>query len=164
VLAPTLRADREPGRSVPLLPAADLPASAAWAVGSPTIADAMARAYATLELAGARSVPASVRELVQRRVADWRGEETGLSRQWCEDLVAELPAEDRGAGRLALLTAFASYQVDEEVITEFRRDRSASGAGSDDAALVDTAAWAAFVASRQVGLWHLPAIGHATRR
>ena len=151
ILAPTLRADREPGLSVPLLPDAALTGSAAWAAGSPVVAAAVARAYAAFEAAGERSVPDPVRALVGRRLAGWRGEETGLSRQWCEDLIAELPARERAAGRVALLTALASYQVDEDVIGEFRNGCP------DDRVLVETAAWASFAAARRIGEWHVPA-------
>jgi Carboxymuconolactone decarboxylase family len=152
MLAPTLRAYREPGRSLPLLPDAALPACAAWAAASPTVSDAAARSYAAFEAAGVRSVPPGVRELVLRRLSGWRGEETGLQRDWCEELILELPDKERAAARLALLTALASYQVDEEVVGEFRRYRP------DDVALVETTAWASFAAARQVGMWHLPTV------
>lgn len=150
ILGPTLRADRVPGRSVPLLPPAPLPAAAGWAAGHPAVAGAVSRAHAAFEAAGQRSVPPGVRELVRQRLARWRGEETGLSRQWCEGLIGELPAGQRPAARLALLTALASYQVDEDVVGEFRR------VAPDDATLVETVAWAAFAAAYQVGTWHAP--------
>ncbi|BCB89759.1 hypothetical protein Psuf_070720 [Phytohabitans suffuscus] len=79
------------------------------------------------------------------------GEETGISRAWCEELVAELPASERAAGRLALLAALASYQVDDTVVAEFR------AAAPDDRTLVEAAAWASFAAARRIGSWHNPA-------
>jgi hypothetical protein len=91
-----------------------------------------------------------VRELVSDRLDSWRGEETGLSRDWCERLIERLPEPDRPAGRLALLTALASYQVDEEVIGLFRARHA------DDATLIEAAAWASFAAARKVGSWHAP--------
>jgi hypothetical protein len=151
VLRPTLREAREPGRAVGLLPAAAVPATARWALASPTIAAAVARSFAAFEAAGARALPVAVRELVRTRLAGWRGEEPGLSRQWCEDLVAGLPEEDRPAGRLALLTAFASYQVDDDVVREFRHRHPA------DPSLVDATAWASFAAAERVGTFHSPA-------
>ncbi|RLK09999.1 AhpD family alkylhydroperoxidase [Micromonospora sp. M71_S20] len=151
IMQGTLRDPRAPGRSVGLLPPAPLPAEAGWAAGSPHVAGAMARAYAAFEAAGERAVPPAVRELVAERLDAWRGEETGLSRQWCERLIAPLPEAERAAGRLALLTAFASYQVDKEVVTEFRRHRPG------DAALVDAVAWASFAAARRIGAWYAPA-------
>jgi hypothetical protein len=149
MLAPMLRAEHDAGRSVPLLPEAELPPEAAWAAGHEVLATAVARAYAAFQAAGERSVPAAVRELVERRLVTWRGEETGLSRQWCEDLVTDLPEADRAAGRLALLTALASHQVDDDVVDEFKHRRP------DDTALVETAAWASFAAARRVGARHL---------
>jgi len=148
VLRPTLHEPHEPGRALPLLPDATLPADAGWAAGNPTVAAAVARSYAAFEAAGERALPLPVRQLVARRVATWRGEETGLSRDWCERLIAALPAAQRAAGRLALLTALASYVVDEDVVQEFRRF------DDNDATLIEAAAWASYVAARRVGSWH----------
>ncbi|GAA4690287.1 carboxymuconolactone decarboxylase family protein [Phytohabitans rumicis] len=148
-LSPTLREIRPVGRAVALLPDAPLPADVAWARGHPGVAAAAARSFAAFERAGARSVPPAVRQLVQERLAQWRGEEAGLSREWCERLVADLPAPDQAAGRLALLTAFASHQVDEDTVREFR------GGEPRDAALVEVTAWASYAAARRVGSFHL---------
>ncbi|GAB7045922.1 carboxymuconolactone decarboxylase family protein [Catenuloplanes indicus] len=148
VLRPTLREGRRPGRALPLLPAAGVPADG-WALGSPYVAEAVARSSRVLEAAGARALSPAVRGLVRDRLHDWHGEETGLSTRWCEDLTAGLPAPDRAAARLVLLTALASYQVDADVIAEFR----AHHAG--DAALVDAAAWGAYAAARLIGARNL---------
>ncbi|GHJ44258.1 alkyl hydroperoxide reductase AhpD [Catellatospora sp. TT07R-123] len=150
MLRPTLRDPRVPGRSLPLLPHAPLPADAAWAKGNPVIAAAVARAYAAFDDAGQRVLSAEVRDLVNRRLDTWRGEETGLSRQWCEQLIAGLGPADQAAGRLALLTAMASYQVDAEVVEEFRVWHPG------DTAVVEAAAWASCAAARRVGGWHQP--------
>ncbi|GAA2076783.1 carboxymuconolactone decarboxylase family protein [Actinomadura alba] len=132
-----------PGASLELLSAARLPDDLAWAAGSPNIADSLARAAAAFETVGVRTVPEAVRELVLVRLADWTGEPPGLSRSWAADAARALPGADRPAGRLALLTAMASYQVDESVIAAFR-----SG-GADDAALVGLTSWASFAAARR---------------
>jgi AhpD family alkylhydroperoxidase len=150
VLRPILHGSFAPARSVPLLPDAPLPADAAWAAGTPAVAAAVARSYAAFEAAGARALPEPVRRLVSTRLDGWRGEETGLSRAWCEELIADLPPAHRAAGRLALLTALASYQVDEETVAEFRRYHDS------DAALVEAAAWASYRAARRVGSRHVP--------
>jgi AhpD family alkylhydroperoxidase len=157
VLGPTLRGPHEPGRSLRFRPDAPVPESAAWAAGSPAIQSAVARAYRAFADAGARSVPDGVRELVHERLATWRGEEAGLSRQWCEDLIERLPAGERPVGRLALLTAFASYQVDDDVIDDVRRV-GPDGDGADGR-LLDVAAWAAYVAAERIGTWHRGRIG-----
>lgn len=145
LLRPTLRTPREGGRSVGLLGPAPMPVDAAWAGANRDIAGAIARSYQAFEAAGARSLPPAVRRLVLDRLSAWRGEDTGLSTAWCEDLIADLPPHERPAGRLALLTAVSSYQVDESVVGEFRRVEPA------DSALVDAVAWSAFAASRLIG-------------
>jgi alkylhydroperoxidase family enzyme len=143
-MRPTLRDPRPPGRSLRLLPEAPLQ-GADWAAGSPAVAAAVGRAYAAFETAGRRSLSPVVRELVVERLDQWRGEETGLSTAWCEELVAPLAAPERAAGRLALLTALASHQVDGQTVADFRRFQS------DDTALLDATAWASFAAARAIG-------------
>jgi alkylhydroperoxidase family enzyme len=75
------------------------------------------------------------------------GHPAGLGRSWVAEAVSRLPAADRPAGRLAMLVAFASYQVGEAVIDEFRQDRPG------DTALIELASWASMAAARQVGRW-----------
>jgi AhpD family alkylhydroperoxidase len=135
------------GASLGLLPAAPLPDDLAWAAGRPAIADTFARASAAIEAAGRRSVPEPVRALVAEQLASWSGEPKGLSRSWVEDALSALPEADKASGRLALLTAFASYQVDEGVIADFRAGQP------DDRALVELTAWASLAAARAVGGW-----------
>lgn len=144
------------GDSLDLLPAAPLPDDLAWAAGHPVIADAFARAAAAIELAGQRSVPAAVRDLVTARLAAWTGEPPGLGRGWVDEAVAGLDEADRTAGRLALLTALASYQVDQALVEEFGRGRT-------DEDVVGLVSWAAMAASRRVGTW-LPATGRPEDR
>ncbi|MEV6520956.1 carboxymuconolactone decarboxylase family protein [Longispora sp. NPDC051575] len=139
------RRPHPPGEALGLLPAAELPADLGWAVGGGTVAEAFARACAVTDAAGLRSVPEPVRELVLANLAGWRGGLRGISRAWVEDLVGVLPAEQRPAGRLTLLVAFASYQVDDSVV------RSCREAGADDGTIVELCSWAAMAAARQVG-------------
>ncbi|HEY0697327.1 MAG TPA: carboxymuconolactone decarboxylase family protein, partial [Micromonospora sp.] len=139
------RRSHEPGGSLELLPAAPLPTDLSWAVGNEAVAQAFGRACAAIEAAGRRSVPDAVRELVRRNLVDWRGGLRGISRVWVEDLVGVLPEADRPAGRLALLVAFASYQVDGTVVERCR------AAGADDRQLVELCSWAAMAAARRVG-------------
>ncbi|NUT08739.1 MAG: carboxymuconolactone decarboxylase [Hamadaea sp.] len=157
ILRPTLRDPRTPGRALPLLPEAALPADAAWAQGNPSIAAAIGRAYAAFEAAGTRSVPVDVRELLAERLQRWQGEDTGLSRAWCERLVARLPEAQQPMARLVLLTAIASYQVDDEVIGAFQ------AVHPDDRTLVDAASWASYQAARRIGSRHLPVAAVAAR-
>ncbi len=78
---------------------------------------------------------------------NWHGERRGPSREWVENAISGLPSSDQSAGRLALLTALASSQVDRSVVRMFRASRP------DDSTLVELAAWASFSAARRVGAW-----------
>ena len=52
-------------------------------------------------------------------------------------------------GRLAMLAAFASYQVDAQVLTDARTRPGPAG----DEDLVAAAGWASFAAARRIGSW-----------
>jgi AhpD family alkylhydroperoxidase len=143
----------EPGASLVLLPDAQLPEDLSWAAGHATIAGAFARASAVIDSAGARSLPREVRELVHTRLSG-DAADIGLSRSWVDHAVAQLPAGDRAVAKLALLTALASFQVDDDVVASARR------ACPDDAALIELAAWASLTAARRAAPRYL----HAGRR
>jgi hypothetical protein len=145
------------GESLQWLPDAPLPPDLAWAAGHPIIAAAFARAAASFTAAGESVVPAAVRALLNDRLQCWHGEAMGLGRGWVEDAVTSLDAELRPAARLALLTAFAPFQVDDAVLEEFRRTRP-SDAHDSDAALVAATAWASFAAARRIGTWLAPGL------
>lgn len=136
---------RPPGAAADRLPPADPPADLDWAGGERSLEDAFARAYATIDRAGARVLGAPVRALVEAELDRWDGRPTGVSRAWVQPLVAGLPEADRPAARLALLTALASYQVDDSVVAEVR------AGGVDDAGLVALTAWASLAAARRIG-------------
>lgn len=133
-----------PGAALALLPDAEPPADLAWATGSPTISGAMARAAAMIDSV---AVPATVRELVSAEVDGWRGDGKGLSRAWVDAAVAGLSPHDRPAGRLALLTALAPYQIDDAIVAAFR-ERNPS-----DEELIDVTSWASMIAARRAGAW-----------
>ncbi len=147
LMRPAASRVHRPGDSLDLLPPAALPADLSWAAGSATVAEAFARSAAAIEVAGERSVPAPVRELVRAELAGWQGQPTGVSRAWVEDAVAGLATAERPAGRLALLTAKAAYQVDQAVIDGFRTG------GADDRALIELTSWASLAAARRAGGW-----------
>jgi alkylhydroperoxidase family enzyme len=144
---PAAERSHQPGASLDLLPAASLPGDLSWASGDGVAEDAFARGCAAIDTAGAGSVPPSVRDLVMAELDTWRGERRGPSRAWVDSAVSGLPATDQPAGRLALLTAFASAQVDRSVVKMFRASQPA------DAALVELTAWASLMAARRVGAW-----------
>jgi AhpD family alkylhydroperoxidase len=133
-----------PGASLRFLPPAPAPADLSWAAPNAVITSAFARAYAAVEAAGDRSVPSSVRDLLHHRLSTWDGSAPGLSRAWLTEAVADLPAADQSAGRLALAVALASYQVDDGLVADFRET------GADDAALIELVAWSSMAAARRV--------------
>ena len=145
----------QPGASLDLLPAASLPRDVSWAASSPVVADAFARACGAVEAAAEHTVPSPVRDLVMTELGNWHGEPRGPSRAWADGPVATLPAAHRPAGRLALLTALASYQVDRKVVDEFRARGASEGAseGASDAALIELTSWASLAAARRAGTW-----------
>ncbi|GGQ18305.1 carboxymuconolactone decarboxylase family protein [Streptosporangium pseudovulgare] len=176
LMLPAARRTAAPGASPGLLPAAPLPdppdgtapaggrpyggpgddattedgphgVAAAWTAAVPHFADAFARASAAAGVYGRRSVPHRVRELVAAELAAWDGGPTGLSRAWATVAADRLPAAERPAGRLALLTALASHQVDRAAVEEFR------AAGAGDRELVELTSWAALAAARRVASW-----------
>jgi AhpD family alkylhydroperoxidase len=147
VLRPLAVGGPRPGDSLDLLPAAPLPDELDWAFANPIVADAFARAYAATEAAGARSVPRSVRDLVSDRLSTWDGQAPGISRSWVADAVAGLPEADQPSGRLAMVIALASYQVDDGLVDAFR-----STTPGDDT-LVELAAWASMTAARRASTW-----------
>jgi AhpD family alkylhydroperoxidase len=144
-----LARDVRPGASLDLLPPAPLPDDLGWAQSDPVIADAFGRAAAAFDAVGQHALPGEVRQLVAARLSVWRGEEPGLSRGWVESAIEALPAPQRPLGRLALLAALASYQVDAQVLNDARTRPGPAG----DEALVAAASWASFAAARRIGSW-----------
>lgn len=135
------------GASLDMLPPTAPPGDLSWAAANPVLADGFARAFAAIDAAGTRFVAEPVRELVLAELAGWHGENRGLSRAWVADAVSGLSASHRTAGRLALLIAIASYQVDQSVIAAHRLTQE------DDQALIALASWASLAAARRVGGW-----------
>lgn len=140
------RGNTSPGTSLDLLAAAPPPPDLSWATGRPYLVDAVARASATIDAGGANAVPEPVRRLLLARLDDWTGAPPGPgSRTWLAEATAGLPPTDRAAGKLVLLTAFASYQVTDAQVQELRRH------GYDDSALIELTAWASLTTARHIG-------------
>jgi len=136
------RADRAhpPGATLALLPARG-PEHA------DPIDEAFERAAAAIEDARRRWVPESVAELMPNLLSRWDGAPPPLADGWPAGALRSLPVADRPAGRLALLTAFTSYRVTDDVVAEFRRCQPT------DAALLGVVSWASFEAAREIGGW-----------
>ncbi|MCB5165650.1 carboxymuconolactone decarboxylase family protein [Streptomyces bambusae] len=142
-VARTMRPERgplAPGTSLGLLPEAPLPDALAWAAGNPSVAGAVARAVAAVEAAGAW-IPDGVRECVQGRLAEWDGTAPGPSRAWLAEASEGVAAADRPAAAVALLTAFAPYQVTAADVAQLR----ARSAG--DRELIELTSWASLSAA-----------------
>jgi AhpD family alkylhydroperoxidase len=136
------------GTSLRFLPAeAELPAEMSWASPSPTISRAFA-GWATLvhRISGEILSP-QVRTLVTSTLQEWKGESSLFNRAWVNQAVADLVEADQAAGKLALLTAVAPYQIDEEIIREFRVHHVT------DTQLVGVVAWASFAAAYRIASW-----------
>ena len=115
-LRATKRRSAEPGRSLSLLPPAELPDDLAWAAPNPRIADSIARWAAMVE----RETADVIAPAVQRRVAEslegWHNEQMPLSRAWVEPDLAGLTGEEESIARLAIVLAKAPYQVSESLV------------------------------------------------
>jgi Carboxymuconolactone decarboxylase family len=137
-----------PGASLELLPDAHLPGEFSWAAGDARIAATLAGAAAAVQDAAAKVVTPPVRELVADRLRTWDGQPQGPSRAWADEAVAVLDKADRPAGLLAILTAFASYQVGKADVAAFR-----STVKSGDEAVISLTAWASMAVARTIGSW-----------
>ncbi|MFI7120172.1 carboxymuconolactone decarboxylase family protein [Amycolatopsis sp. NPDC049868] len=136
------------GLSLDLLPPARPPADVlSWAGGAREVSDAFARASAEIARAADPAVPPAVRAAVREVLDGWTGGPPGPGRGWMDPVVAELPPADRAAGKLALLTALASYRIDDDVVEEYRRD------APGDEALLSLTSWVALTAARRTGEW-----------
>ncbi|MFE1101903.1 carboxymuconolactone decarboxylase family protein [Nocardiopsis alba] len=135
-----------PGASLELLPEpvrrAPTPDDLAWTVGDARIQRALTAAVSAIDEAGARVLPATVRDLLHRHLAEHGTGAAGIDRSWVETAVRDLPVSVRPLGRLTLLTARSSYQVGDDTVAACRE------AGADDAALVRAVSWAAMTAAR----------------
>lgn len=136
-----------PGDSLSLLPEVPLPADLPWAQSDATVAGAYARFAAAVDAAGRVALSETVRDLIVERLAAWDGGDPGLGNAWLEETLATLPDDEKPAGRLALLTAFASYRVDEPTVAAYRAH------DPEDRHLLGAVAWASYVAARRVGEW-----------
>lgn len=113
-----------------------------WAGSRAPLHGALAAAATVIDDAGARTVPAPVRELLDRELGGWDARQRGPGLSWATDACSSLPVTHRAIGRLVLLFAFAPHAVD-------RADLVATGA--DDRELVEIGAWASLTTGRRIG-------------
>jgi len=141
-----VRIDAKPGVFLTGSPAMKLPEEFGWAADDPAVAGGLLR-FADAVRAIADSVDSGVQSLVKRHVVAWEGEPPGIDKGWLEDAVRTLPKKLKPQARLALLAAMASWAVDSGEIASCRR------AGLDDLALLETAAWGAYLATERIASW-----------
>lgn len=141
-LETTRRIALEHGRSLPLLPPAELPADMEWARPNARVADALARYAAAVERAAEGVVTPKVRRAVEASLDDWRGERMPISRSWVNTDIQALEGSDRAVAKLALVLAKAPYQVDEAMAEAVLRE------AGDESRFIRILAWASFMGAR----------------
>ncbi|MFI6423404.1 carboxymuconolactone decarboxylase family protein [Streptomyces sp. NPDC050842] len=149
-LRKTTHTHHEPGRSLDLLSPAPLPPDLHWATNTPTIAAAFARATATITTAAEHTIPTTIRTLLETHLTDWDGAPKPLDLTWLNTALEPLPPHDRPTARLVLLTAYASYRIDDTVITPLRDN------GTTDNDLLTITAWSALTTARHTATHLVP--------
>jgi AhpD family alkylhydroperoxidase len=147
-----LRDPRKPGAAPGLpAPAPDhLPADLEWAAGAANIAASYTWLAAVTDRLVETSLPRAAVAVVEQFVSGWDGSPPGPGRGWLDEPLFGLAPVDRPAARLALLTAFAAYQVIPADVEQYRASRPG---GTD---LLAAVAWPAFLAARRIGSWAVP--------
>ncbi|MEA2094513.1 MAG: hypothetical protein U9P11_08115, partial [Pseudomonadota bacterium] len=134
----------EPGRSLSLLPEAELPDDMQWAKPNPRVASAVARWAAAVERESEKVIPERTRQLVHDSLKHWQGEQMPISRNWVEQEVDGLEGNERAIARLALVVAKASYQSDDRLVAEVLEHNP------EQEQFLRILAWSSFTASRYV--------------
>ena len=119
----------------------------AWARSDPHVSGALRRFATEAEAAGARSVPEDARRAVVQFLERWHGEDPPLSNDWVLQAITE--ARDPGSevvAQLALLTAVASYRIDDALASSVLKKQGERG-------LVEVAAWGAYRAALRISSW-----------
>ena len=134
----------EPGRTLPLLPAATLPDDLHWAHANSRIAQAIAQWIAAVEKEAQGVIPESVQQHVHQQLSCWQGEMMPMGRHWVGSEVAPLVDEEYVLAKFALLLAKAAYQIDDKLIQQVL-----TIAGSEEQ-FIRILAWCSCTASRYV--------------
>lgn len=140
MVANKVRADLEPGASLPLL--ADLPSAPApsWAGDSP-VGTAVATLLATAEAAG---VGIDTRQAVTEAADRWAGKHPPMGTDWLTEAIWGVPQDERPQARLAVLAAVAAYRITDADVAAWR-----SCPGGSDTDLVRVLAFGAAAAVRR---------------
>lgn len=124
-----------------------LPAELHWTVGNPPIAQRFMKFNTFIQELGRQYLPDDVRALLQQKLQSWEGEQMPMDHAWIHNLTRHLKAEHIPPAKTVLLTALASYRVNEKVISGFRQFDPA------DEAVLSSASWAAWMASMRIATW-----------
>jgi AhpD family alkylhydroperoxidase len=142
-LTVTRQAKLLPGRTLDLLPSADLPDDMAWARPNPRVANALARYANVVEVEGEKVISTQARNVIRASLDEWNGEQMPLDSEWFNRPVALLTGEDRATARLAIVVGKASYRVTEQMVTDVL------GCEADQERFVRILAWSTSMAARR---------------
>ncbi|MFJ9813402.1 carboxymuconolactone decarboxylase family protein [Streptomyces sp. NPDC101158] len=134
-----------PGAANGLLPAAPLPTGLDWAAANPAVADALARAVASVDTAAERWIPEPVRDRLHSQLALHDDTAPGPGRAWLGEATAGLSGTESATARLALLIALNPHQITATDLQEFR------AVHPGDRELVELASWSALTAAVRIG-------------
>jgi AhpD family alkylhydroperoxidase len=110
-----------PGRSLEFIADAALPAHLAWAKSHHNIATALAYFHQQINQLAQGIIPVAVQHFVLEYVQEHRGQNMGLSRHWADDAVQPLEPGQQVIAKVLLLTALASYQIDDDLMLQLRQ-------------------------------------------
>jgi AhpD family alkylhydroperoxidase len=127
-----------PGRSLEFITEVPLPSHLEWARPHQTIGVALAAFHRQVNELAQTLIPDHLQRFVLEYVHEHRGQNMGLSRRWADDAVAWLEPALQPTSKVLLLTALASYQIDEELISQVRQTLP------DDADLLALLAWGSY--------------------
>jgi AhpD family alkylhydroperoxidase len=134
------------GDSLEFLPEAELPADLGWAKGAANVAGAFARFAKAVEIDGEYALPVEVRLLVEEQVSHRIAAKDFTAKEATELAITLHDEALETAAKLTLLSALASYKVDEQVVTAFHKHYP------EDEKLLGALAWASFTAARKIGI------------
>lgn len=135
------------GEGLQFISPSDLPQDMQWASEDKNIAMAFASFSKLIDELGEKSISEPVRQLIENFINNWNGEDMEICQAWLNELITELNETDKPIAKLALLTAFAPYQVNDNIINNFRFRHPG------DEALLNVTAWASFIISRRIASW-----------
>ncbi len=142
-LKATRRVSLTPGRTLNLLPEAELPEDMRWAKPNPRVADAVSRYAAAVEREGAKVISKDAQDAIRTSIQAWEGETMPLDTRWVDEAVMHLQGEDKAIARFGVLLAKASYRITEKMVAEV------IGSKQDEERFIRILAWCSSMAARR---------------